>query len=314
MTNRYEQFKQKWEETKPIRGRSEDIRPIGARRKQDEKIVRVDMLSGEYAYAAQLYRTNVVTYYPDGIVEITTGGWDTASTTEFITEHSPFMAGRKEGNVWIRVPHNGGDTRYIPVISGGVRLQQEEGGGNWLLLTEIKIKQRVVDRAKSREIRDKIRKFTKYAETILKLSDGWIRAETLTPYRKEIESNSWGYVSEEFNYGFEYGIERTLKGYVRDVDRKETEQIIDLLSVEDTNVWDRAMYCILHGRPVDYRVVREKQFMTTHGPGTICECDYRYEMKTIHGFVTKIVQRFDVYKVREVELNKLTCIKRGIVV
>ena len=48
LNHNYENFKRKYENTKPIRGRSVDVRPIGARRRDWEQVVRVvDRVTGE---------------------------------------------------------------------------------------------------------------------------------------------------------------------------------------------------------------------------------------------------------------------------
>ena len=316
----YERYKSMWEETKPIRGRADDVRPIGERRRDWELVVRgVESADkdGEvvYWYGAQLYQTVVVKYLSNGEVVLNIDHWNTMSTSDFMQKHGPFRTVRKNSMIWIRVPHNGGGVKHIPIPENTeVRLKWErgtdDGPSNWHLLTELKVKQRIIDRAKSKEIRDKIRKFTKYAETMLKLSDGWIRAETLAPYRTEQE-NSWGYVSEQFDFRFDANIQQSLKGYITKFD---APVIIDLLSVENYDVWDRAMYCILHDREDGYRVVREKEIPTKHGICRIQERDLKYSPQKIHGFITKLVREFDVYAEREVETENMACIPSNVVV
>ena len=112
----YEKMKEKYENTKPIRGRSVDIRPIGDRRKQNETIVKCEyqVVPGEFvtAYAARLYGTDVVTYFPDGSIYLEHGGWITPTTTEFMDEHSPknpfFNVHRSGGKVWVGIVGGGG--------------------------------------------------------------------------------------------------------------------------------------------------------------------------------------------------------------
>ena len=89
----------RWEDTKPIRGRAEDVRPIGKRRRDWELLVKDTRADGVW-YGARLYRTNVVMYSPDGRIEFRTGGWASVSTAEFMSAHSPFRATKTRGQVW----------------------------------------------------------------------------------------------------------------------------------------------------------------------------------------------------------------------
>jgi hypothetical protein len=94
--NFYREAKQRYEEVKPIRGRSGDVRPIGKRSRDHECIVKVS----DTAYAIRLYGTNVVTYHEDGSVELCTGGYPSVSTAEMIELHGPFYTAKRSRNVW----------------------------------------------------------------------------------------------------------------------------------------------------------------------------------------------------------------------
>lgn len=71
-----------WERTKPIRGRSEDLRPLADRRYADCYSIRKN--ADNNAIECVLYKTPVVAFMPDGEIHITNGGWATASTHMFI--------------------------------------------------------------------------------------------------------------------------------------------------------------------------------------------------------------------------------------
>ena len=71
----------RWESITPIRGRSEDVRPLEARSKTHLRLVRPD----DKSVACRLYGTNVVTFYKDGEIEINLGGYATQTTYTFIS-------------------------------------------------------------------------------------------------------------------------------------------------------------------------------------------------------------------------------------
>ena len=76
----YAQAKSLFDSIKPLRGRAVEIRPLGNRRDADQYWVRMNGDEVEFI----LYKTPVMTYKPDGDIEITTDGWNTTSTHQFI--------------------------------------------------------------------------------------------------------------------------------------------------------------------------------------------------------------------------------------
>ena len=90
----FKEAKFEYDNTDPIRGRVEDVRPLGSnRRYTDHRIVK-NMKSVEEAgnplgrwqetYSARLYRTDCVEWFDDGSIEVGTGGWRSPSTQSFI--------------------------------------------------------------------------------------------------------------------------------------------------------------------------------------------------------------------------------------
>ena len=73
-----------WEQTKPIKGRSVDLRPLAERRYADCYSIRKNPSND--AIECVLYQTPVVTFMPDGVVEVRNGGYVTVSTHMFIEE------------------------------------------------------------------------------------------------------------------------------------------------------------------------------------------------------------------------------------
>lgn len=172
----YNYYKKVWENTKPIRGRSEDVRPIGQRRRDWEQVVRVLHGDDEPSFAAKLYGTNVVEYFSNGNIMLRTNGWHTPSTASFIHEHSPFLCWKANKHLWVRM--KGSDNAYPigrelliePVVNDDKLIYQPVG---------IKtISKRVVDRHKAKTARAGVMPFLNWVKAFMTLSDGWIMHET----------------------------------------------------------------------------------------------------------------------------------------
>lgn len=176
MTNSYVHYKNLYNNVKPIRGRSPDVRPIGNRRRDWEQVVRNDLGNGEYSYAAKLYDTQVVEYMPSGEIILRTKGWHTPSTAEFIHEHSPFTCWKQDKRLWVRILGVGTATAYP--IGDELRLRV-----NADLVYEpaepIVIKKKITDRVKAKEARTKVQPFLDWTRTFLSMSDGWVMHETM---------------------------------------------------------------------------------------------------------------------------------------
>ena len=192
----YEYYKKKWEDTKPIRGRAEVVKPINQRRRTWETIEkRVDDV-----YACRLYHTDVVKYYPDGSIEFTAEQWSTPLSAEFMSMHSPFNCYKKHSKLWVQVyGKTAEDTKVYPVPrEGGLRLYAEMVGSQVLYAPKevITIKKSVVDRVKAKDARLKLKGFLDWAKTFNKLSDGWIHNDTreqFGTYKTEWWRATWNY-------------------------------------------------------------------------------------------------------------------------
>jgi len=96
MLESHAQAKQHFENTKPIRGRSTEIRPLGANRRFSwyeivKKQIAVDLSpenplgSLAYSYAARLYQTDCVEWLPNGDVIVRVNAWKSPTTMGFMT-------------------------------------------------------------------------------------------------------------------------------------------------------------------------------------------------------------------------------------
>lgn len=78
----YEHAKQLHDTIKPIRGSDPQIKPLGARRDASTYHVRMNGL-GVVEFVC--YNTPIITYYPDGIIAIKSGGWSSVTTHQMLS-------------------------------------------------------------------------------------------------------------------------------------------------------------------------------------------------------------------------------------
>ena len=88
--NNYEQAKEKYESTAWIRGRKEDVRPLGSNRRYTWYRIVKDTIAEQFKGteynidAAELYGSKCVTFFPNGKVDIQTYCWRSPTTMAFI--------------------------------------------------------------------------------------------------------------------------------------------------------------------------------------------------------------------------------------
>lgn len=188
----YEIIKHKYENTKPIRGRSIDIRPAGKRRRDWELIVRT-----ERGYAYRLHNTNCVEFTEDGKLLIRSGGWTTVGTGKFINDYAPLACGKRYNALWVgidntwtgnAVTHNYPDRwLWLPIpAKGEITFTWDETQQKYVL-DPVKIQVRTVNRKRANEARKRVKPLLNYCMSILKLSDGGVMRELMysTPHIPE---------------------------------------------------------------------------------------------------------------------------------
>jgi len=185
----YNLFKAKYESTKPIRGRTEHVCPIGDRRRDWEQVVQ----DGD-KYGAKLYDTNCVMFCPDGSVELQINTWATPSTASFISQWSPYRIEcfKRYNKLWVtlnRTATHDGETYPLP--EHGV-FKVNHVGDKYVPVEIPKVMQRVVDRTKSRDVRLPVEPFRNYCKNMLKLADGWVRDELVQQFQSAGDTDYWG--------------------------------------------------------------------------------------------------------------------------
>ena len=184
----YEYYKEKYNNTKPIRGRSVECKPLGSRHRDWETVEKNDLGNGDFSYSARLYQTQCVTYYPNGDIRLIAETWSTPITASFIGNHSPFRCYKAYKKLWVSLKSSPDEVKAYPINEGNEGLMIEWVEGDWYKpVGEVKVHKQVVDREKAKKAREPLEPFLKWAKMIHKLSDGWIMDETRKQYGKEIE-------------------------------------------------------------------------------------------------------------------------------
>jgi hypothetical protein len=208
MSRCYEHFKAKWENTKKIRGRAEDIRPIGKRYRTWETIEkRMVMVDNTYqeVYACHLYETDVVMYYPDGSIGLRINSWATPTTADFMSCYSPFYICKKYNKLWVYPKGHSVDEAYPIPTDGELRLVMGEDG-HYKPEKPIVIEKVVVDRVKAKDARERIKPFIDWAKSFNKLTDGWVMQDTREQFAKYEQNDANGWARVKVDYGLPEGV------------------------------------------------------------------------------------------------------------
>lgn len=295
----YNDMKQKYESIKPIRGRSEDVRPISERRRDWERVVQ----DGE-KYGARLYDTNCVMYHPNGDVELAIGGWDTPSTATFISLYAPYgvRSFKRYGRVWVEV---GSNTYPIPQ-TGTLRLNFVASENTYVPAEVPKVMQRVVDRTKSRDVRKTVEPFRNYCRNMLKLADGWLSHDLVKQFQVKSE-HEW--MSESTTFREHKFPAWNLRGRLSNDTAEQLYQFMAtatedeyanllVLIAEATQDKDRR---VVHRYTTDHEMNDGSKYQRQHEV-----CEFQYRPQSVITRIDAICQQAnDVTKVVEAEVGKL---------
>ena len=151
-----------WEDTKPIRGRAVDTRPLGHRRNDHYLINFLPMGAVECI----LYRTPVVTFYENGEVLIKHDGWNSVSTCNFIGEVLGIHSSIFNYNTCVGF---GGKDYVVPVE--GLTIRRNE---NWVYepVNPTPVLGHALDRKGANNVRARYKPFTTYLSSMSRLKAG----------------------------------------------------------------------------------------------------------------------------------------------
>ena len=161
------------DKTKPIRGRSPEVRPLGARRDADVYSVRMSGENVEFV----LYKTPVVTYLPNGDVVIKTDGWNSMSTHQFIEQVLGVKCYGARRNTIMEARSADGDVhKYIIPKDKGITMIH--AGGNWRITQFNTIYEYRLNRKAANQMRKQYAGFLTYVRGMVSL-----RSEMVEPGR-----------------------------------------------------------------------------------------------------------------------------------
>lgn len=159
--------------TKPIRGRSPEERPLGARRDVDTYWMRMRGEDVEFV----LYKTPVITYRPNGDVVVKTDGWNSVSTHQFISQVLLVHCYGSRSNTIMELRGSTDDVSKVVVPKDkSVVLTFEHG--NWRITGYHTMHEYRMNRKAANAVRKKYADFLNYAKGMVKL-----RSEMVTPSR-----------------------------------------------------------------------------------------------------------------------------------
>jgi len=167
--------------TKPIRGRSPEERPLGARRDVDTYWVRMRGEDVEFV----LYKTPVITYRPNGDVVVKTDGWNSVSTHQFISQVLLVHCYGSRSNTIIELR---GSTDVVSkvIVPKDKSVVLSFAHGNWRITGYHTMHEYRMNRKAANAVRKKYADFLNYAKGMVKL-----RSEMVTPSRWASRQNPY---------------------------------------------------------------------------------------------------------------------------
>lgn len=164
----YELAKLTHDSITPIRGNPNNVRPLGNRRDWETYSVRMNGEAVEFV----LYKTPVVTFQPDGIIEVRSGGWDSISTRQFISQVLYINCYGRRGKTVV-------DVENLPVVlakDGVIRLRVDDGR---VVLAQERpvIYGFKLNRAAANNVRARYKEFYTYLKGFINLRSGVVKGK-----------------------------------------------------------------------------------------------------------------------------------------
>lgn len=194
----FKEAKGTYDGTTPIRGRKEDVRPLGRnRRYSDHRIVKhmkaveeVGNPLGKWveSYSARLYRTDCVEWVSDGTIEVGTGGYRSPTTLSFINYTLQNRLGtiQSHGGKWYFRNYSNGMDYYIDAETPnrlcfkptGNTVQTNGGMMNaYDVVNPVQEYKRKANRKALNAIRKKYKDFIEYGSNMLSIDEKYQRVE-----------------------------------------------------------------------------------------------------------------------------------------
>ncbi len=168
----YTEAYRKWNSTKPMRGRSDDKRPLGERRYVDTYSIRKNIWTE--AIELVLYQTPVIKFTADDEVVLNYGRWPSASTCQFISRVLAGVgASRVRGEVVLgfttadgRVIQKLGENEELVLVRSG-----EGRYGRWQPKEIKTLFDYRINRREANNVRKDVKQFRDYLQGMVKLME-----------------------------------------------------------------------------------------------------------------------------------------------
>jgi hypothetical protein len=299
----YNDLKTKYETTKPIRGRSTDVRPWGRRSRDWEQVIKCDR-NGEIAYGAKLFNTDVVRVLPSGDVVLQSDGWYTPKTAEFIDGVLYGLGCFKQYNkLWVNVsgvvPN---DERYFitPIPrTGDLLIKFDAEKNQYFLPNKPIVMQQVIDKDKAKAAREPIAGFKEYVKSMLKLTDSIVTNDTVKQYIANGDLSYWG-VGFEFVHEGEilYISRQELRTLNKQTGSTAMQFMYDSMCRENLDVFPKLMYAFLEACP-------SSSLRNGSNGNTSGEMAQIYDIPSVMNKLNQFaVHATQAFKVVEVEVTK----------
>jgi hypothetical protein len=157
---------------KPIRGRKEECKPLGARNKSYANIRK----EGD-DIVIQLYRTDIVRYQPDGTIIVRQGGYPSQTTRKYLNAILPMWFGSFQGKT--HTYRGTEDTGYHILHSTAdnifkIKPNSHPSAPLYHFVNPQPCVIHTKNRAKAKEVRQRYASFIRYVKNIKKLMGGKI--------------------------------------------------------------------------------------------------------------------------------------------
>ena len=306
---KFNHFKDRFNATKPIRGRAVETRPIGQRRRDWEQVVKryivdegvLDVEGGE-AYGAHLYRTDCVMFTAHGDMYLRTDGYETPTTAEFINRYIPrdMKCFKKYNKIWIQYK----DNSYVMENTKPLIFRFDKLTDGYKVENPVQLQQKVVDKTKMKAARTKLTAFRNYAKVMLKLADGWLSNDLVNTHAVG-QSDYYG------RKGFEIdGQQLTYWNLNGQVTPSTATLIYNAMCTDDETQFPKLLCMICAGsNSKDTRTIRTEQVERTDYNGNkrtenITVREYQYDYKTVDNRINYMIKAVaDVYTTREVAMG-----------
>ena len=310
--DQYKHFQERFDNTKPIRGRSVECRPIGKRSRDWEQVVKVFVVEdgtleaeGVTAYGAHLYQTDCVLYLPNGDIHVKTGGWATPCTAEFIERYLPrvMRCYKKYNKIWLDYK-----SQAYPIdTTKPTILRYNKFTDTYAVENPQPLMQKVIDRSKIKTARDKIQGFRDYAKIMLKLADGWLSNDLVEQHAEQASQRDyWG--RRSYKVGDQVMASYEFSGQIS---VKTAQKVYETLCSDESQYPKLLCLMCASSDSEESRIIKTEQVEKTSYNGTKymetqTTREYKYKYTTVDNRINFFIKKAcDVYTTKEVPIGKV---------